>query len=481
MSAPTRTSVDRVDPPAHDHLRRNLANRHIQLIAIGGAIGTGLFMGSGRTIALAGPSILLVYVIIGVMLFFVMRAMGELLLHNLEYASFQDFAADLLGPWAGFAIGWTYWLSWVFTGMADIVAITGYWKFWVGDLSAAIGLTVLTLVVLLALNLLTVRLFGEIEFWFALIKVLAITALVAVGATMLMLHFTSANGIHASVTNLWNHGGVFPTGLPGFFAGFQIAVFAFVGIELVGATAAEAQDPVRTLPKAINSIPVRVLLFYVLALAAIMVVTPWHLVDPGTSPFVNLFTLIGFGGAAGVMNFVVLTSAASSCNSGIYSSSRMLYGLAQKGMAPRWLGSLNARDVPATGLWISVVLIGASLVLTANESVMGAFTVVTSVAATLFIVIWSLILISYLRYRTVRPEAHITSPFPMPLGRVMSWVVLVFFVFVVVLLALRPETRQPLFVAPVWFVVLALGWWIVRRRAARRVQAMGELEEEAQG
>ncbi|WP_411742088.1 amino acid permease [Raineyella sp. W15-4] len=465
VSAPTRTSPEEADPPAHEHLRRNLANRHIQLIAIGGAIGTGLFMGSGRTISLAGPSILLVYVIIGVMLFFVMRAMGELLLHNLEYASFQDFAADLLGPWAAFAIGWTYWLSWVFTGMADIVAVTGYWKFWVGDLPVAIGLTVLTLVVLLALNLLTVRLFGEIEFWFALIKVAAILALVAVGATMVVLRFTSPTGIHTSIANLWSHGGLFPTGLPGFFAGFQIAVFAFVGIELVGATAAEAQDPRRTLPKAINSIPVRVLLFYVLALAAIMVVTPWDRVDPGTSPFVNLFTLVGFGGAAGLMNFVVLTSAASSCNSGIYSSSRMLYGLAHKGMAPRWLGVLNRRDVPATGLWLSVVLIGASMVLTANESVMAAFTVVTSVAAVLFIVIWSLILISYLRYRALRPQAHATSHFPMPLGRSMSWVVLAFFAFVMVLLALRPETRQPMLVAPVWFVVLALGWRIVRRRA----------------
>lgn len=465
VSAPSRTSPERTDPPVHEHLRRNLANRHIQLIAIGGAIGTGLFMGSGRTIALAGPSILLVYAIIGVMLFFVIRAMGELLLHDLTYASFQDFAADLLGPWAAFVVGWTYWLCWIFTGMADIIAVTGYWKFWVGDLSAAIGLTVLTLVGLLVLNLLTVRLFGEIEFWFALIKVVAIVALIAVGATMLVIGFTSRTGIHATVANLWNHGGVFPTGLPGFFAGFQIAVFAFVGIELVGATAAETRDPVRTLPRAINSIPVRVLLFYVLALATIMVVTPWHLVDPGTSPFVNLFSLIGFGGAAGLMNFVVLTSAASACNSGIYSSSRMLYGLAQKGMAPRRLGTLSLRDVPATGLWISVVLIGASLVLTANESVMAAFTVVTSVAAVLFIVIWSLILISYLRYRALRPLAHATSLFPMPLGRPMSWVVLAFFAFVVVLLALRPETRQPMLVAPVWFVVLALGWRIVRRRA----------------
>ncbi|WP_228488954.1 amino acid permease [Raineyella fluvialis] len=456
-------------PEVHDHLRRNLSNRHIQLIAIGGAIGTGLFMGSGRTIALAGPSILLVYLVIGIMLFFVMRAMGELLLHNLEYKSFQDFAGDLLGPWAAFVVGWTYWLCWIFTGMADIIAVTGYWKFWVGDLPTALGLTVATLGGLLVLNLLTVKLFGEIEFWFALIKVIAIVSLVGAGALMLTTGFTSPSGIQASLANLWQHGGMMPTGWSGFFAGFQIATFAFVGIELVGATAAETRDPRRTLPHAINSIPIRVLLFYVLALAAIMIVTPWSMVDPGTSPFVNLFSLLGLAGAAGVMNFVVLTSAASACNSGIYSSSRMLYGLAQKGMAPRRLGTLNLRDVPATGLWVSVVLIGASMVLTANESVMAAFTVVTSVAAVLFIVIWSLIMVCYLRYRRVRPEAHATSTFPMPGGRVMPWVVLAFFVVVVVLLMLRPETRQPLLVAPVWFAALALGWRIVRRRGAARL------------
>ena len=258
-----------------DDLQRNLTNRHIQLIAIGGAIGTGLFMGSGKTISLAGPSIVFVYAIIGVMLFFVMRAMGELLLSNLQYRSFIDFSDDLLGPWAGFFTGWTYWFCWIITGIADVIAISAYAQFWFPGVPqwapaiACVGL-------LLALNLLTVKLFGEIEFWFAMIKIVAIVTLVGTGLYMVTTGFTAPTGRQASLANLWNDGGMFPHGAMGFFAGFQIAVFAFVGIELVGTTAAEAKDPERTLPRAINSIPVRIIVFYVCALLAIMAVTPWR-------------------------------------------------------------------------------------------------------------------------------------------------------------------------------------------------------------
>lgn len=221
-------------------LRRNLTNRHIQLIAIGGAIGTGLFMGSGKTISLAGPSIIFVYMIIGFMLFFVMRAMGELLLSNLEYKSFSDFAADLLGPWAGYFTGWTYWFCWVVTGMADVVAITAYAQFWFPGLSDwIVALTIV--LVLLSLNLATVKMFGEMEFWFAMIKIVAIVALIVVGLVMVLTSFKSPTGVEASVAHLWNDGGWFPKGISGFFAGFQIAVFAFVGIELVGTTAAETK------------------------------------------------------------------------------------------------------------------------------------------------------------------------------------------------------------------------------------------------
>lgn len=184
------------------------------------------------------------------------------------------------------------------------------------------------IVLLLTLNLATVKMFGEMEFWFAMIKIVAIVSLIVVGLVMVAMHFQSPTGVEASFAHLWNDGGWFPKGLSGFFAGFQIAVFAFVGIELVGTTAAETKDPEKSLPRAINSIPIRIIMFYVFALIVIMSVTPWSSVVPEKSPFVELFVLVGLPAAAGVINFVVLTSAASSANSGVFSTSRMLFGLA---------------------------------------------------------------------------------------------------------------------------------------------------------
>ncbi|STD43092.1 D-serine/D-alanine/glycine transporter [Edwardsiella tarda] len=318
-------------PPPGERLQRHLTNRHIQLIAIGGAIGTGLFMGSGKTISLAGPSIIFVYMIIGFMLFFVMRAMGELLLSNLDYKSFSDFASDLLGPRAGYFTGWTYWFCWVVTGMADVVAITAYAHFWFPHLADWI-ISLSCVLLLLSLNLVTVKMFGETEFWFAMIKIVAIIALILIGLGMALSGFRAPSGEQAAFSNLWREG-FFPHGISGFFAGFQIAVFAFVGIELVGTTAAETRNPHQVLPKAINAIPLRIIMFYVLALCTIMIVTPWHQVVANKSPFVELFVLAGLPAAAGIVNFVVLTSAASSANSGIFSTSRMLYGLAQSGLA----------------------------------------------------------------------------------------------------------------------------------------------------
>lgn len=449
--------------PAEDHLQRGLTNRHIQLIAIGGAIGTGLFLGSGRTISLAGPSVLLVYAVIGFMLFFVMRAMGEMLLSNLRYKSFRDMAADILGPWAGFLTGWTYWFCWIVTGVADVVAVSGYVSFWAPDLPRwlpALGLVLL----LLALNLVAVRLFGELEFWFAIVKIVAIVALVAVGVVMIASGFRGADGVTASLAHLWNDGGFFPHGFTGFLAGFQIAIFAFVGIELVGTTAAETRDPERTLPRAINAIPVRVLLFYLGALVVIMAVTPWRTIDPAESPFVAMFALAGLPAAAGVINLVVLTSAASSANSGIFSTSRMLYGLAEDREAPARFGRLSRRHVPARGLLFSCAcLLPGVALLYAGRSVIEAFTLVTTVATLLFIVVWTVILASYLVYRRRSPELHAASTFRMPGGRAMCWVVLAFFAGVVVVLALEPETRAALLVMPVWFGVLGAAWAVLRR------------------
>lgn len=456
-------------------LERNLQNRHLQLIAIGGAIGTGLFMGSGKTISLAGPSILLVYAIIGTMLFFVMRALGELLLSNLNYRSFADFAGDLLGPWATFFTGWTYWLCWVVTGVADVIAITGYTRFWFPDIPLWVP-AILLIALLLALNLPTVRNFGEIEFWFALIKIVAIAALVIVGVIMLATHFQTPSGDTASITHLWDEGGFFPTGFWGFVAGFQIAVFAFVGIELVGTAAAETQNPQTTLPKAINSIPWRIVLFYLGSLFVILTVNPWNKIDPTQSPFVNMFAMAGIGIAAHVVNLVVLTSAASSANSGIYSTSRMVYGLATQGHAPFWLSALSKRRVPKNALFFSCTFLLAGIVLLyAGDSVIGAFTVITTISSVLFIFVWTIILCSYLAYRRKRPELHEKSTYRLPGGIVSVIVVLVFFAFLIWALTQEQDTLQALIVTPVWFVLLGVVYFFMRHRISSNKTDLAEV------
>ncbi|MFW0185096.1 amino acid permease [Rothia sp. CCM 9418] len=462
-------------PQTENELQRGLSNRHIQLIAIGGAIGTGLFMGSGKTISLTGPSILFVYMIIGTAIFFVLRAMGELLLSNLKYKSFSDFASDILGPGAGFFVGWSYWFTWVVTAVADVIAITGYSQYWWPHLQQWIP-AIIVIGLLLALNLPSVKNFGEIEFWFALIKIVAIFALIVVGIFMIAISFQLPNGGTASVTNLWSDGGFFPHGIVGFLGAFQIALFAFLGAELVGTAAAETRDPHKTLPKAINAVPVRIILFYVLTLAVILMVTPWQDINPAKSPFVTMFSLAGFGFAASLVNFVVLTSATSSANSGIFSTSRMIYGLAEEGSAPRIFRILSPGGVPRNALFLTSVLLLSSLVLLySGESVISAFTLVTTVAAVLAIFNWTMILVSYLVYRKKYPERHEASTYKMPGGILACWIVLAFFVAMVIILAFYDDTRQALFAMPLWFVLLGIGWMFVRKNPTHL-----ELQKKAQ-
>jgi len=278
--------------PNGQELSRGLKNRHIQLIAIGGAIGTGLFLGSGKSIHFAGPSIMLVYFVIGLALFFMMRALGELLMYKPITGSFTHFAETFIGPWAGFITGWTYWFCWIVTGIAEITAVGMYVQFWVPELPQWIP-ALICVAVLFLINIATVKAFGEMEFWFAIIKVVTIIALIIIGILLVFAGFQS-HGAHASFTNLWQHGGFFPNGSKGFLLAFEMAVFSFVGIELVGVTAGEAEDPSKTLPKAINQIPLRILLFYVGALFVIMSIYPWNRLNPDASPFVRVFAISVF-------------------------------------------------------------------------------------------------------------------------------------------------------------------------------------------
>ncbi|MEM5346141.1 amino acid permease [Paraburkholderia azotifigens] len=448
-------------------LHRGLGNRHIQLMSIGGAIGTGLFMGAGKTISVSGTSILLTYMTIGFFLFFTMRAMGEILLSNLQFKSFSDFCSHYIGPWAGYFIGWSYWMTWVVVAIADCTVIGGYLRFWFPDLPLWIPALVV-LATLMILNLVAVRLFGELEFWFALVKVLAITALVVAGVVMVATGYVAPTGVRASLTNIVEPGVVFPYGLSGFFAGFQIAIFSFGGIELIGTTAAETRDPTRTLPRAINAVPLRVLFFYVLSLACIISVSSWAEIAANKSPFVQLFLLAGFPAAAGIINLVVISSAMSAANSGVFATSRMLYGLAANEQGSKYFMKLSRSSVPVRGLLFSCACMLAGLsVLHFMPEVMGAFTILTTVSAILYIFVWGMILIAYLRYRSRDPHLHHQSTFRMPGGRLMAWTSLAFFAFMIYLLLLERDTAQALSVMPAWFIGLTIMYRLRREKATR--------------
>ncbi|MGJ0643029.1 amino acid permease [Staphylococcus epidermidis] len=434
-------------------LQRELNNRHIQLIAIGGAIGTGLFLGSGQTISLTGPSLLFTYMLIGIVLFAFMRALGELLLSNSKFNSFVDIANEYLGPFDGFVIGWTYWVCWIVSSMSDLTAMGQYFAYWYPQVPH--WLTVLFIVLLLiSFNLLGARLFGELEFWFSIIKVVTIITMVIVGLVLIFLSFKTEYG-HASFGNLIHHGGMFPHGAAGFLMSFQIAVYSFIGIELIGVTAGETKNPEKTIPKAINNVPIRILLFYIGGLLVIMSVIPWFKVDPDSSPFVKLFTLIGVPFAAGIVNFVVLTAAASATNSGIYSNSRILFGLAKQGLGPKVLTKTNSNGVPYLSMLVSsITLLIAALLNFIFPDAIKLFIYVTTLSTVLFLVVWGMIIVSYIAYVKKNPEQHQSSAFKLWGGKIIAYIVLSFFIFIFILLFFSKDTRVAIFISPLWFIFL---------------------------
>ncbi|MBM0836486.1 amino acid permease [Staphylococcus epidermidis] len=434
-------------------LQRELNNRHIQLIAIGGAIGTGLFLGSGQTISLTGPSLLFTYMLIGIVLFAFMRALGELLLSNSKFNSFVDIANEYLGPFGGFVIGWTYWVCWIVSSMSDLTAMGQYFAYWYPQVPH--WLTVLFIVlILISFNLLGARLFGELEFWFSIIKVVTIITMVIVGLVLIFLSFKTEYG-HASFGNLIHHGGMFPHGAAGFLMSFQIAVYSFIGIELIGVTAGETKNTEKTIPKAINNVPIRILLFYIGGLLVIMSVIPWFKVDPDSSPFVKLFTLIGVPFAAGIVNFVVLTAAASATNSGIYSNSRILFGLAKQGLGPKALTKTNSNGVPYLSMFVSsITLLIAALLNFVFPDAIKLFIYVTTLSTVLFLVVWGMIIISYIAYVKKNPEQHQSSAFKLWGGKIIAYIVLSFFLFIFILLFFSKDTRVAIFISPLWFIFL---------------------------
>ena len=456
----------------NENLSRGLKNRHVQLLAIGGAIGTGLFLGSGRSISLAGPSILFAYAITGTVCFFIMRALGELLLSNLNYHSFVDFVHDYLGNGSAFITGWTYWFCWVSLAMADLTAAGLYIQYWFPNIAQWVP-SLIVLIVLLIMNLTTVKLFGEMEFWFALIKIVAILALIIIGTFMIIKGFSTDAGT-SSFTNLWNNGGWLPNGIKGFVLSFQMVVFAFTGIELVGLTAGETENPEHVIPKAINNIPIRIIIFYIGALIVIMSIYPWNSINPDKSPFVQVFSAVGITAAASIVNFVVLTSAASACNSGIFSTSRMVYSLAKENNAPESMKKLTPNQVPSNAIIFSAAVIFISVIL---NYIMpeGVFVLITSISTFCFIFIWAIIVICHLRYRKTNPELASRSKFKMPLYPIANYIILAFLIFVIGILALNKETRVALFVTPVWFIMLGVIYNILKLKTKNEEAVKGDL------
>jgi len=443
----------------NQQLARKLKRRHVQMIALGGAIGTGLFLGSGSAIRQAGPSILLAYAIGGLFCYLMMRALGELLLSNTKLHSFLEFINLYLGKKFEFAIGWTYWLCWISLAMADLTASGIYIRYWFPWIPQWVTPLIIILI-LLVFNLLSVSAFGELEYWFSMIKVVAIIALIVTGA-ILIGSSAHVGGQTVSVTNLVSHGGFFPKGFGGFLTSFSLVIFAFTGIEMVGITAGEAENPETELPRAINSLPIRISFFYVGALFVIMSIYPWDQIATTQSPFVQVFSDIGIKAAASIINFVVLTAALSACNSAIFSTSRTLFTLAHGQNASKWMGKVNRYNVPAQSLVFSSLILLVIVVL--NYVIPSTvFTLISNVATTNFIIVWCSLLICHYVYKRTTDSSQ--NPFKLPLFPMSNIATLVFFIAVTVVLCFDSVNRWAVIGSIVWFVVLLLIESVMRRR-----------------
>lgn len=438
---------------SNENLTRALQERHIQLIAIGGAIGVGLFLGSNSAIRTAGPALLLSYLIGGIIIFSVMRALGEVAVDYPVSGSFSAYANIFIGPRAGFITGWTYWFVWIVTGMAEITAVGVYTNYWWPDLPQWIP-ALAALACMTGVNLASVKIFGEFEFWFALIKVVIIVAMIALGG-YLIFKAMDFNNISASFKNLTSlEGGFMPYGMKGTVMALSMVMFAMVGIELIGVTAGEASDPQKSIPSAINKVLWRILIFYIGTLFIIMTIFPWNEIGEKGSPFVIVFKGLGIGPAAGIINFVVLTAALSSCNSGIFSNGRMVYTQALQGRAPAAFKTVNKHHIPSLAIIASscVMLIGVLLNYIIPENV---FIVVTSIATFAAIWIWGTIIVVQIASRKGKtPEEIAKLKFPTLFYPFYSYLGLIGLACVAVILCFNPDTRIAMVVGPIWIVAL---------------------------
>ncbi|MBD8475893.1 amino acid permease [Pseudomonas sp. CFBP 8770] len=448
------------DQSTPEGLHRGLKNRHIQLIALGGAIGTGLFLGIAQTIGMAGPSVILGYAIGGLIAFFIMRQLGEMVVEEPVTGTFSHFANRYWSGLAGFMSGWNYWVLYVLVGMAELTAVGIYIKYWWPEVPTWASAAVF-FVLINAINMFQVKIYGEMEFWFSLIKVAAIVSMIGFGAWMLA---TGSGGPDASVANLWQYGGFFPNGIGGLTLAMAVIMFSFGGLELVGITAAEADDPRRSIPKATNQVIYRILLFYVGALTILLSLYPWQKVVEGGSPFVMIFHALDSNVVATVLNVVVLTAALSVYNSCVYCNSRMLFGLAVQGDAPRTLLQVNRRGVPMKALGISALATGLSVVI--NYLMPGeAFGLLMALAVSALVINWGIISITHLKFRKAMRANGQTTFFPSWGYPITNWVCLLFLAGILVIMYMTPGIRISVLLIPLWLGVLAVAWMFKKRRA----------------
>ena len=436
---------------------RGLQNRHVQLIAIAGTIGTGLFLGAGRSLSLTGPSIILVYMLTGAFMYLMMRAIGEMLYMDPDQHTFINFITKYIGKGWGYFSGWSYWVSLVFLGMAEITAVSNYVQLWFPNWPAW-QIQIVFLALLSCVNLIAVKVFGEVEFWFGMIKIVTILALIATGIFMVTTNFETPAG-HASLSNITNGFQMFPNGWVKFVMAFQMVFFAYQAIEFVGITTSETANPRQVLPKAIKEIPIRIVIFYVGALLAIMAIFPWQQLPVNKSPFVTVFQMVGIKWAAGLINFVVLTAAASSLNSTLYSTGRHLYQIAKetpnsKVMNRLKLNSLSRMGIPSRAIIVSAIVVAVSAFINILPGVSDAFALITASSSGVYIAIYILTMLAHLKYR--KSKEFMPDGFVMPAYKVLNPLTIVFFLFVFVCLFLQESTYIGAIGATIWIILFGI-------------------------
>lgn len=436
-----------------DGTMRSLSNRNVQMIAIGGTIGTGLFLGSGTTISKTGPSILLVYLVLGIFFFLMMRAIGEMLYSDPSQHTFVFFITRYLGPTVGHFTGWTYWLGLSFCAMAEITAISTYVQFWFPNIPSWI-IQLVFLGTLACVNLIAAKVFGEAEFWFALIKIVAILALIATGVFMMFSHSVTPLG-HASVQNIFQNFSMFPHGGLSFISAFPMVFFAFQGIEFVSITIGEAETPHRIIKKAVNETLLKILIFYFGALIVIMGIIPWTHLTPASSPFVQVFKLAGFPAAAAIINFVVLTSASSSLNSFIFSAGRHFYQLATEtpkdSFMNRHFAKISKNGVPAAAITFSALCLLITPLMSLTNATASVFTIVAGSSNDMYIIVYALAMIAHRKYR--ESSDFLPDGFKMLWYNFTSPLTIAFFAIIFVTLFFIPEDIIGAVGAIVWTIV----------------------------